>query len=157
MRETAHRIKLKEFRLIGLALKTKTTNENGQSAIDCGSLWQQFEKGNYAEKISGKLSNEIFAVYHDYEGDHTKPFSYFIGCKVKANTEIPDGLNSLIIPEGVYEKIIAKGKMPDCVADAWKNSWRSNSSRAYNTDFEVYGERSKNWNDAEVDIFISVK
>ena len=43
--------RIKEFRLIGLSLKTKTTNENGQSAIDCGSLWQQFEKGNYAEKI----------------------------------------------------------------------------------------------------------
>jgi len=149
--------RIKEFRLIGLSLKTKTTNENGQSAIDCGSLWQQFEKGNYAEKIPGKLSNEIFAVYYNYEGDHAKPFSYFIGCKVKESTEIPDGLNSLIIPAGVYEKIIAKGKMPDCVADAWKNIWRSNSSRAYNTDFEVYGERSKNWNDAEVDIFISVK
>ena len=149
--------RIKEFRLIGLSLKTKTTNENGQSAIDCGSLWQQFEKGNYAEKIPGKLSNEIFAVYYNYEGDHAKPFSYSIGCKVKESTEIPDGLNSLIIPAGVYEKIIAKGKMPDCVADAWKNIWRSNSPRAYNADFEVYGERSKNWNDAEVDIFISVK
>jgi len=157
MLKNTQRIKLKEIRLIGLALKTKTTNENGQSAIDCGSLWQQFEKEDYLKKIPGKLTNEIFAVYHDYEGDHTKPFSYFIGCKVKKNTEIPDGLNSLIIPAGIYEKIIAKGKMPDCVADTWKEIWRSNQSRAYNTDFEIYDQKSKNWNDAEVDIFISVK
>jgi predicted transcriptional regulator YdeE len=151
------RIKLKEFQLIGLALKTKTTNENGQSAIDCGNLWQQFDNGDYAEKIPGKLSNEIFAVYHNYEGDHTKPFSYFIGCKVKDDTEIPDDLDGLRIPNGVYEKLVAKGKMPDCVADAWKEIWRSNQPRAYDTDFEVYDEKSTDWNDAEVAIFISVK
>lgn len=150
-------IKLKEFQLIGLALKTKTTNENGQSAIDCGSLWQQFEKGNSEEKIPGKLSNELFAVYHNYEGDHTKPFSYFIGCKVKNDTQVPDGLDGLIIPNDVYEKLIAKGKMPDCVADTWKEIWRSNPPRAHDTDFEVYDEKSKDWNDAEVAIFISVK
>lgn len=157
MPEKIQRIKLKEFQLIGIALKTKTTNENGQSAIDCGNLWQQFEKGNYAEKIPGKLSNKIFAVYYNYEGDHTKPFSYFIGCKVKKDLEIADGLDGLIIPEDIYEKLTAKGKMPDCVADAWKKIWSSNLPRAYNTDFEVYDERSKDWNDAEADIFISIK
>ena len=150
-------IKLKEFQLIGIALKTKTTNENGQSAIDCGNLWQQFEKGNYAEKIPGKLSNEIFAVYYNYEGDHTKPFSYFIGCKVKKDTETFDGLDGLKIPDGIFEKIIAKGKMPDCVVNAWKDIWNSNLPRAYNADFEVYDQRSKDWNVAEVNIFISIK
>ena len=43
------KIEIKEFRLIGLSLKTKTTNL--QRTIDCGNLWQEFEKGNYAEKI----------------------------------------------------------------------------------------------------------
>ena len=70
---------MEEITLIGLSLKTKTTNANGQSNIDCGNLWQEFEKENYADKIPGKLSDEILAVYHQYEGDYTKPFSYFIG------------------------------------------------------------------------------
>lgn len=150
---------IKEFRLIGLALKTKTTNLNSQSAIDCGNLWQEFEKGNYAEKISGKLGEEIFAVYHDYEGDFTKPYSYFIGCRVKSDTKVPEGLNSLIIPDQQYRQFIAKGTMPDCVADKWKEIWSSDTEipRAYNADFEVYDERSKDWNHAEVDIFISLK
>lgn len=151
------KIEIKGFKLIGLALKTKTTNENRQSAIDCGNFWQKFETGNYAEKIPGKLSNEIFAVYHSYEGDYTKPYSYFIGCKVKNDTEVPPGMDSLIIPAGQYEKFIAKGIMPDCVAETWKEIWRSNISRAYHPDFEVYDERSKDWNNAEVEIFISVK
>ncbi|MEJ0104350.1 MAG: hypothetical protein WDO19_18085 [Bacteroidota bacterium] len=65
------------FTLTGLALKTKTWNADGRSAIDCGSLWQQFEKGNYADKIPGKLDNDIIAVYHNYEGDHTQPLFLF--------------------------------------------------------------------------------
>lgn len=147
---------IEEFKLIGLALKTKTTNENGQSGIECGSLWQKFETGNYADKIPGKLSDEIFAVYHDYEGDHTKPFSYFIGCKVNTAAEVPPDMDSIIIPGGQYQKIIAKGIMPNCITDGWKKVWSSVVPRAYQMDFEVYDQRSKDWNDAEVDIYISI-
>ncbi len=150
-------IKLKEIQLIGLSLKTKTFNANGQSAIDCGNLWQEFVNGNYADKVPGKLSNDILAVYHGYEGDHTKPYSYFIGCKVNDNTPVPPGMNSLIIPAAQYQKISAKGKMPDCVANAWSAIWQSDIPRAYQFDFELYDERSKDWSNTEVDIFIGVK
>jgi predicted transcriptional regulator YdeE len=152
-----NKMELGESRLIGLSLKNKTTNENGQSGIDCGNLWQKFEKGNYAEKIPGKLNNEILAVYHTYEGDHTGTFSYFIGYRVNNDTPVPKGLDTLIIPKGSYQKITAKGKMPDCVTNTWKQIWRSDIPRAFFTDFEIYGERSKDWNKAEVDIFLSIR
>jgi predicted transcriptional regulator YdeE len=152
-----NKIAMQEFKLIGLGLKTKTSNENGKSAIDCGTLWQQFEAGKYADKIQEKLTNQILAVYHNYEGDYSKPFSYFIGCKVKGDAEVPKGMNSLIIPDQRYEQFIAKGIMPDCVADKWKEIWSADMSRAYKADFEIYDERSKDWKNAEVDIFISVK
>lgn len=73
------------FTLAGLKLPQKTTNEGGQSNINCGGLWQKFNTENIAARIQDKLGAEIYAVYFDYEGDHTKPFSYFIGCKVKSN------------------------------------------------------------------------
>jgi predicted transcriptional regulator YdeE len=151
------KIEIEEFKLLGLALKTKTTNENGQSAIDCGNLWQKFETENLAGKIPGKLSNEIYAVYDNYEGDYTKPFSYFIGCKVKTDAEVAPGMNSLTIPGGPYQKFIAKGIMPDCVANLWKEIWTTDIPRAYRADFEIYDERSKDWKDAEVEIFISIQ
>ena len=152
-----NKIELEEIKLIGLALGTKTTNEKGQSGTDCGNLWQKFEKENYVNRIPDKLSDEILAVYHQYEGDHTQPFSYFIGCKVKAGTKVPEGMDSLIISKALYEKINANGKMPDCVASTWKEIWNSNIPRAYEADFEVYDERSKDWSKAEVEIFISIK
>ena len=151
-----NKFELEEIQLIGLALKTKTFNANGQSAIDCGKLWQDFTNGNYADKIPGKLSNDILAVYHQYEGDHTKPYSYFIGCRVQSITKIPPELDSLIIPKGPYQKITATGKMPDCVANKWIEIWNADIPRAYRPDFEVYDEKIKDWNNADVDIFISV-
>ncbi|CAN5914992.1 hypothetical protein BH11BAC7_BH11BAC7_20170 [soil metagenome] len=150
-------IHLEQFKLIGLSLGRKTTNENVQSAIDCGYLWQKFEKENYADKITGKISDEIIAVYYEYEGDHTKPYSYFIGYKVNANAVVPEGLDSIIIPKANYQQLTAKGKMPDCVANTWMEIWKSEIPRAYQADFEVYDERSKDWNNSEVDIFLSVR
>ena len=149
------KIEKTEFKLIGLKLDHKTTNEGGQSSIDCGNLWQKFEKENFADRIPDKLSDEIYAVYFDYEGDYTKPYSYFIGCKVKIDAGTPQGMDSLIIPTGSFTKVIAKGKMPDCVANSWKDIWSSKTERAYKYDFEIYDERSKDWSNAEVEIFVS--
>jgi predicted transcriptional regulator YdeE len=149
-------VKLEKSMLIGLSLKRQTSNQNGQSAIDCGSHWQEFVGGNYFDRIPDKLSQDIFAVYHQYQGDHTKPYSYFIGCKVATGSVVPQGLDSIILSEGVYQKIKARGVMPDCVANAWEGIWKGDSRRAYLTDFEVYGEGSKDWNDAEVEIYLSV-
>jgi predicted transcriptional regulator YdeE len=148
--------KLSTLTLIGLSLPGQTTNANGQSAIDCGNHWQRFEQGSYSDRIPDKLGEEIFAVYHLYEGDYTQPYSYFIGCKVNPETEVPEGMDRLIIPADYYQKIIAKGVMPDCVANAWKEIWADTISRAYHADFEVYGNKSKDWNNAEVEIYLSV-
>lgn len=151
------KLELSKIQLVGISLKSKTTNKNRQSNIDCGNLWQKFEKEGIADKIENKLSDDIFAIYHNYEGDHTEPFSYFIGCEVADGTKVPDNLESLIIPKGMFNKKVAKGKMPDCIVNAWKEIWQSDLYRAYNVDFEIYDERSKDWASAEVDIYVSTK
>lgn len=142
--------------LAGLKLKIKTTNTNGQSAIDCGNLWQRFEKEKIADKIPAKLSNDIFAVYYNYDIDDSTPFCYFIGCQVSDLTAIPSGFDSLEIPPSLYNKITAKGKMTGCITNAWETIWNSKLSRTYQYDFEVFDERSQNWDNAEVDIYVSI-
>lgn len=150
------RTSIQEIHLIGLSLPGKTSNAHGQSAIDCKNLWHQFEDGHHAARIANKLGDEIYGVYHQYEGDSNKPFSYFVGCRVKESTAVPDGLTHLLIPAGTYEKIVVKGKMPDCVMKAWKEIWATDYNRSFHTDFEVYDERAKDWNNAEVDVYLSV-
>ncbi|MGQ1889346.1 GyrI-like domain-containing protein [Thermophagus sp. OGC60D27] len=149
-------VKIDKFKLVGLKLKGKTTNENNQSGKDCGYLWQKFQTEKISERIPEKLSDEIYAVYYDYESDETSPFSYFIGCKVAENTDVPHDLDQLIIPARQYQKFTAKGVMPHCIADTWKKIWNSNMNRKFAFDFEVYDERSKDWNHAEVDLFLSI-
>jgi len=64
-------------------------------------------------------------------------------------------MDRLVIPEQNYEKVTARGKMPDCISMSWESIWDSEIIRSYKYDFEVYDERSKDWNNAEVDIFVS--
>lgn len=145
------------FELVGLALPQKTTNANGQAMIDCASLWNQFVKGNYAFNIKHKTGPEIYAVYHDYDGDHTKPYAFFIGVKVSEGSATPPGMDRLVIPSNKYQVVKAIGKMPDCVGAAWMDIWKQPIDRKYASDFEVYGEKSKDMSNAEVDIYLSIK
>ncbi|MER3328479.1 MAG: GyrI-like domain-containing protein [Candidatus Kapaibacterium sp.] len=146
-----------EMQIIGLELETKTSNMNGKSGIDISKHWEKFEKEQIYSKIPNKVNYEIVAVYFDYDGDYTEPFSYMIGCEVTDGTEAPYGMRKITIPKSKYRKFLARGKMPDCVTAVWKLIWGTDLERAYTCDFEVYGEKSQNWEDAEVEVFIAVK
>jgi len=145
------------FRLIGLAFHGKTTNKNNQSEKDCGDLWQKFEQEKIAARIPGKLSETVYAVYFDYESDENGRFSYFIGCKADDKILLPEGLDELYIPAQHYEQVTAKGVMTGCITEAWQKVWDTIKNRKFGYDFEVYDERSRDWNDATVDICISIQ
>ena len=144
-----------DFKLVGIKLSNKTTNQNKQSSKDCGELWQKFETDKIFDVIPEKLSNEVYAVYFDYEKDEKTSFSYFIGCKVEKNSATSKELEELIIPSQEYSKFTAKGIMTGCVTDTWEEIWNSDTERKFGFDFEVYDERSQDWSNAEVDIYVS--
>ena len=150
------KISIDEIKLIGLSLKHKTSNRNGQSQLDCKALWLQFESAKHAATIPDKMTGEILGVYYGYSGDETQSFRYFIGCKVQSYAANCTALQTLTIPAGDYQKIVAKGKLPESVSNAWENIWQSNLPRSFLVDFEVYDERCKDGNNAEVDIYVSL-
>ncbi len=151
-----NKIEKKEMQIIGLELESKTINLNGKSGIDISKLWGKFEKEQIYSKIPNKINNEIVAVYFDYNGDYTEPFSYLIGCEVTDGTEAPEGMRKITIPKANYRKFLAKGKMPDCIGEVWYKIWDTKLDRAYTYDFEIYGEKSQDWENAEVEVFIGV-
>lgn len=145
-------------KLIGVSLGYKTTNENGKAMEDCAALWQTFSGSFMAPRIKGKLNKDTYAVYYDYDGDFTKPYTYFIGCPVADDAEVPAGMETITIPEQTYEIVTAKGQMPNCIGNAWREIWENiTRNRAYGYDFEIYSEKAADWNNTEVDIFLSVK
>ncbi|WP_194774811.1 GyrI-like domain-containing protein [Pararhodonellum marinum] len=149
--------RIKEFKIIGI--KTETTNENGRSAADLGRLWEQFYSENIASQIPNLVSRDIYSIYTDYETDYTGKYTTIIGMKVNSLEEIPDGLIGREFQGENYRKFVAKGQMPNAVVDTWKEIWSADKdlNRKYTADFEVYGQKSQNGTNSEVDIFIAVE
>lgn len=147
---------IRPFRLIGIAIRT--TNENGQSAQDIPALWNRFMTEGIHARIPHKTGHEIYAVYTDYEKDHTRPYTTILGCRVDNLDTIPEGMTGKQIEGGTYTRHTAKGNIQQgIVYEAWVKIWNSDLERIFTTDFEVYGEKAQNPENAEVEIFIAVK
>ena len=96
-------------------------------------------------------------MYTDYEKDHTQPYTTILGCQVKNLDSIPDGMTGKLVKNGNYIKRTAKGNLlQGIVFDEWVKIWNLTIERSYTADFEVYGEKAQNPDNAEVDIFIAV-
>jgi predicted transcriptional regulator YdeE len=81
-----------------------------------------------------------------------------LGCQVEHLDTIPDGMVGKTFEEALYSKYTAKGNlMHGIVFDEWTKIWNSDLDRTFTADFEVYGEKAQNPEDAEVDIFIAVR
>ncbi len=144
------------FHVIGIAVRT--TNENGQSAQDIPALWNRFMTGSFLEKIPGKTSQDIYCIYTDYEKDHTRPYTTILGCKVSSLELIPAGMTGKTIDGGNYNRSLATGNIPQgSVFNEWVRIWNSDLPRTFTADFEVYGEKAADPENAEVDIFVAVK
>jgi predicted transcriptional regulator YdeE len=135
----------------------RTTNFNGQSQKDIGNLWSRFYTENIFETISNKLSPDIYCVYFDYENESKSFYTTIIGCKVSLLDDLPKTLISKNIPAGNYQKYISVGKLPESVVATWQEIWKSEPDRHYLADFDVYGEKSKDMNNAEVETYLSIK
>lgn len=148
--------KKEEFSVVGISVRT--TNENGQMAQDIPALWNKFMTEGIAEKIPNKISNDIYCIYTDYEKDHTKPYTTVLGCKVENLSSVPNGMIAKIFTEASYTKFTAQGNiLQGMVFNEWIKIWGSDLNRSFTADFEVYGQKAQNPEDAEVDIFVAVK
>jgi predicted transcriptional regulator YdeE len=148
---------IQSFKIIGI--EVQTTNEKGKGAEDIGALWGKFFSENIAGKIPNKVSEEIYAIYTDYESDFTGKYTTVIGQKVTTFSSIPEGCVGREFQAGNYQKFLAKGAMPNAIVEVWKEIWKNdkNLKRKYTADFEVYGEKSQQGDNSEVAIYIALK
>lgn len=149
-------VNIKPFQVIGIMVKT--TNENGKAANDITDLWGRFIKEEVLDKIPNKIDNTVYSLYTDYEGDHTKPYTTILGCKVKNLNTIPVGMVGKAFSGGNYMKLTAKGDLTKgLIINKWSQIWGMDLERLFTVDFEVFGEKAKNPLDAEIDFLIAVK
>ncbi|WP_281541019.1 GyrI-like domain-containing protein [Maribacter aestuarii] len=146
-----------DFKIIGISIES--TNEGGKSVEDMGKLWGKFYSDGISDKIANKESDLVYSIFTDYESDYTGKYTAIIGHKVESLEEIPDGLVGRQFKGGKYVKFVAKGEMPNAVVDLWKKVWKEDKElkRRYTADFEVYGAKSQNGAESEVDVFIATE
>ncbi len=148
--------KITEFNVIGISVRT--TNENGQAAKDIPLLWNKFFAENISEKIPNKAGAEMYCIYTDYVKDHTQPYTTILGFKVDSLNNIPEGMVGKTIATTNYTPFIAQGKLSDgIVYNEWLKIWNAPIDRAFTADFEIYGPKAQDPENAEVEIFIALK
>lgn len=156
--ETMKNQTIQKFHIIGIS--TRTTNKNGQSAKDIETLWGKFWGQEIQKQIPNKISDDIYAVYTDYETDFTGYYTTIIGLPVSSLENIPKGFVGITIETTKYQKFVSKGKMPEAIFNTWLEIWGNkelNLNRSYKADFTIHGKKYDNGDKAEVETFISVK
>lgn len=137
-------------------------NIDGNASEKINALWSEFferETGRILE--NDKDGDIIFAVYSDYEGDHTKPYRLTIGYRILGDAALPEEkakeLYTVKIETGAYAVLSAAGEQPKALISTWESVWSSDLDRSYKSDFEVYGPRFFEEGVHEVLIHIGLK
>ena len=110
-------------------------------------------EANILAKVDNKVSDNIYAVYFDYDGDWAQPYAFFLGFRVPDDSGVPDGLDTIVIPAQQYTVVQAPNV--DGIGPAWQGIWENaelNAKREYRFDFEVSSLSAPT-----VDIYIGVK
>ncbi len=145
---------LGEIKIIGIALRTY--NANTENAI--GKHWHRFLKDEIQQKIPNKTSNDVIALYIDYESDHTGMYTFIIGCQVRSFEDVPEGLVARTIPASRFAVFSAKGKIPEALIETWQEIWNTDLERTYTGDFDLYKDLSQQKEgDFEVSIFVAIR
>jgi len=144
-----------KFHIVGIS--TRTTNANGQSAMDIENLWKKFWGEEIQKKIPNKVSDDIYAVYTEYESDFKGAYTTTIGLPVLSLENIPPDFVGITIKAAEYQEFISKGRMPEAVFNTWVQIWNDHDlDRAYTADFTVHGKKYYEGNRAEVTTYISI-
>jgi len=144
------------FNLVGISITT--SNEGGKAEKDIPALWHKWMAENVAQKVPHKMDETLYALYSDYEGDHTKPYQITIGHKVTNLDSIPEDLTVKVVPESTYAKFTAKGNLTqDAVINKWLEIWNMDLPRTYTNDLEIYDDRAADPTNGIADIFIAVE
>jgi predicted transcriptional regulator YdeE len=153
----------KEFSVIGIEVRTNNAKETTNAGM-IPKQWGKFFAEGVLARIPNKVDPTIYAIYTDYVSDRNGDYTFFIGAKVSETSAIPAGMVAKKVAAGKYAVVTsAKGPVQNVVPQAWQQIWSLEDKsqlggvRSYKADFEVYDQRSRDPQDSQVDIYVSVK
>jgi predicted transcriptional regulator YdeE len=146
------------FNVVGLSTRTSNADEMaGKSRT--GAIWERFCAENLLQKIPNQTEpGVVLALYTEYQEDVNAPYSFAVGVKVDDVADLPPGLTAYSVAATKYAVFTSgRGSIPAIVIDVWKGIWSSQIKRAYRSYFEIYDGRSRDRNNAQIDVWVSVK
>jgi predicted transcriptional regulator YdeE len=156
-------LQLPETLLMGIQVRTDYQTELNPLTSKIASCIQRYWQEGIANQLTQRVNpGRLFAVYTDYESDHTGGYTYFLGEEVSSLNVIPEGLSVVTIPQGKYSRFTTQtGALPHIIIEGWYNIWQMTEEdmggkRSFKTDFEIYDERATNPMAACVDIYVGV-
>jgi predicted transcriptional regulator YdeE len=149
------------FYVAGFLARTNNAAEaSGESKI--GPLWQRFMQENLAAQIPNRADMAFTAVYSNYASDENGAYDYLLGARVTSVDHLPTGMSWRKIELGTYAVILTdRGQMPSVLQAAWDRIWHMSpgelgGKRAFVSDYEIYDQRTRNPQNAQVEIHIGL-
>lgn len=144
-------------KLIGKRMRMSLANNK------TGELWRSFMPRR--REITNTLNSNLFSlqVYDQAAepGNPVQEFDKWAAVEVKDFDSLPEGMESFVLPGGLYAVFHYKGSSTDTrIFQYIFGSWLANSAYCLDNrpQYEVLGEKYKNADpDSEEDIYIPVK
>lgn len=128
----------------GLELVGLETRASNEDPGPIGGMWQRVHNDPF---FLG--APELIAVYCEYEGDHTQPYTFFLG---KEGTDAPAGYVRRSVPAGQFARFWADGEQPATLIATWGLIWGTLTARRFEADYEVHSGA----NPSRVGIYVGV-
>jgi len=150
------------FSLIGIPVRTTNAREmSGQGVI--GKQWARFLNDGLLNQIPRRVDSDIIALYTDYESDHHGAYTFILGAKVSSAETVPSGMVARKVPPGKYAVFTSEqGPVDKVIPQCWQriNSLPKTApggDRTYRADFELYGPRAADPQNAQVDVYVGIR
>lgn len=148
----------KGIRLVGIMREITTIN--GENFTLIPQMWDDVYKDGTSEKIMAlgkKADPEWHGVCYNFRKDE---FDYMVA--VESDSELPDGLVELIVPELTWVKFECRGKLPEAQQNVWKRiytEWFPNSGYEHEDgpEIEWYSNESMDSDSYLSEIWIPIK
>jgi predicted transcriptional regulator YdeE len=145
---------LEDFFVIGISARVDM--KTAEDLI--GRLWRRWFMEDLGRKIKNKVSDDVYNIYTNYEGNQTKPYTCFLGCCVESIDWIPNGMQALDVKGGKYAVFDVNGRLPDVVLDTWAGIYKMDTfERRWAVDFDRYGPEAMNPDAAKLKTYVSIK
>ncbi len=133
----------------GLELVGLETRASNADPASIGALWGRFFGDPGVQQVDA-LDDAVVAVYCEYEGDHTQPYTFFLGRRVAPEAAVPEGCVRRRVGRGSFARFIAEGEQPAALIETWQAIWTTPIERRYEADYEIHAGGPR------VEIFVGI-